>query len=437
MRVQRPTFIAIAAIAAVIVANGLNVGLSSSQFSTNYPAVVCPPTPANLTTAISLPSNKTQLRLAGTKSLSFIPSQTLRYLQAKAPAIVESQGATPIVWQIRKGVWAGATICSSLQSEQWFVGGAADVTSKSRILLVNSGLSSAVVDLLVWNEIGAQPTKPVTLKANSSIEVSLVSLSPGSREVVVQALTRSGRVTSYMIDERGRGLKALGGDIINFAPHAQRDIYIPAIPHTVRKVGSKSVELPHSLRILAPGELDAHITVKVLSTDGSIIPTGLENKIVKAGSVVTLELNPNLPASKFGLHIASDEPIVASVLSPTIAENKTDFIWSTSAPELAEVTFATAGLSPQLVFIGAAIDIDLELFFGNGKRKVISIKGDEIATAQIPDGVRSFKFIKVSKGTYGAGLIATKSGYGYFPLAPGSVLTKSSVPLSNIRVLTP
>jgi hypothetical protein len=128
---------------------------------------------------------------------------------------------------------------------------------------------------------------------------------------------------------------------------------------------------------------------------------------------------------------------VASVLSPTIAENKTDFIWSTSAPELAEVTFATAGLSPQLVFIGAAIDIDLELFFGNGKRKVISIKGDEIATAQIPEGVRSFKFIKVSKGTYGAGLIATKSGYGYFPLAPGSVLTKSSVPLSNIRVLTP
>jgi hypothetical protein len=437
MRIQRPTLIAISVLATVIVANGLDVGLSESQFSTNYPAVVCPPTPENLTTAISLPSNKTQLRLTGTKSLSFIPSQTLRYLQTKAPAIVDSQGSTPIVWQIRKGVWAGATICSSLQNQQWFVGGAADVTSKSRILLVNSGLSSAIVDLQLWNEIGAQPTKSITLKANSSTEVSLVSLSPGSREVVVQALTRSGRVTSYMIDERGRGLKALGGDIINFAPSAQKDIYIPAIPHTVRKVGAKSVELAHSLRLLVPGELDAHVTVKVLSTDGSFIPSGFENRLVKAGSVITLELNPNLPASKFGLHISSDEPTVASVYSPTVAENQSDFIWSTSAPELTEVTFATSGLSPQLVFIGGAINLDLELFFNSGKRKVISITGDEIATVQIPDGVRSIKFIKVSKGSYGAGLIATKSGYGYFPLAPGSVLTKSSVPLSNIRVLTP
>lgn len=437
MRIQRPTFIAISTIAVVIVANGLNVGLSSSKFSTNFPAVVCPPTPPNLTNAISLPSSKTQLRLTGTKSLSFIPSQTLRYVQVKASAIVESQGSTPIVWQIRKGVWAGATICSSLQNEQWFVGGAADVTSKGRIMLVNSGLSSAIVDLKVWNEISSQPTKSISLKANSSTEVSLVSLSPGSREVVVQAITRSGRVTSYMIDERGRGLKALGGDIINFAPSARKDIHIPAIPHTVRKVNGKSVELPHSLRILVPGELDAQVTVNVLSTDGSFIPSGFENKLIKAGSVVTLELKPNLPASKFGIHIASDEPIVASVLSPTIAEGQSDFIWSTSAPELTQTTFATSGLSPQLVFIGGAIDIDMELFFNNGKRKVISIRGDEIATVQIPEGVRSFKFIKVSKATFGAGLIATKSGYGYFPLAPGSVLTKSSVPLSNIRVLTP
>lgn len=437
MRMQRPALIAIATIVIVIAANGLNAGLSSSQFSTNYPAVVCPPTPENLTTAISLPSSKTPLRLTGTKSLSFIPSQTIRYKQAKAPAIVESQGSTPIVWQIRKGVWAGSTLCSSLQSEQWFVGGSADVTSKGRIFLVNSGLSPANVDLLVWNEKGSQPSKAITLKANSSTEISLVSLSPGSREVVVQAITRSGRVTSYMVDERGRGLKALGGDIINYAPTPIKDIYIPAIPHTVRKVGTKSVELPHSLRVLVPGELDARITVKVLSTDGSFIPAGFENRLFKAGSVVTVELNPNLPASKFGLHISADEPIVAAVFSSTIAENKSDFIWSTSAPELGQFTFATSGLNPQLVFIGGVIKIDVELFFGNGKRKRISIKGDEIATLQIPVGVRSFKFIKVSKGSYGGGLIATTSGYGYFPLALGSVLTKSSVPISNIRVLTP
>ena len=437
MKFQRPILIVASVLATALIANGANVGLSSDEFSTNYPAVVCPPTPNNLTTAISLPSTKTPLRLTGTKSISFIPSQTLRYMQAKAPAIIESQGATPVVWQIRKGIWAGATICSSLQNEQWFVGGSADVTSKGRILLVNSGLSAAIVDLQIWNEMGQQPTKPVSLKANSYSEIGIDTLAPGSRQVVVQAITRAGRVTSYMLDERGRGLRALGGDIINFAPSAKKEIFIPAIPHTVKKVGNKQVELPHSLRLLVPGEIDARVSVKVLSTDGSFIPAGLENKFVKAGSVATLDLNPNLPSSKFGIQITSDEPLVASVFSETMAEGKTDFIWSTASPELIEFSISTTGLAPQLIFIGGSINIEAELFLSKGKRKQIKIKGDEIATFKVPDGVRSITFTKVGKGIHGAGLIATKSGYGYFPLAAGSVLTKSSVPVSNIRVLSP
>ena len=69
MRFQRPTLILSSAVAVVLAANGLNVGLSKSEFSTNFPAVVCPPTPSQLITAISLPSSKTPLRKTGTKSL--------------------------------------------------------------------------------------------------------------------------------------------------------------------------------------------------------------------------------------------------------------------------------------------------------------------------------------------------------------------------------
>jgi hypothetical protein len=137
------------------------------------------------------------------------------------------------------------------------------------------------------------------------------------------------------------------------------------------------------------------------------------------------------------LHISSDHPLVASVYSPTFAKKKSDFIWSTSAPELSPSSVAISGLAPQLVFIGESISLDIEMALDKGKRKVAEVRGDEISTFKIPDGVRSIKFINVGKGIYGAGLISTKSGYGYFPLAPGSVLTKSSVPLSNIRVLTP
>ena len=437
MKITRPLALASGLVLVLALSNAADVAVSNGKFSSNFPAVVCPSTPSGLTTAISLPSSKSQIRSTGTKSLSFIPAQTLRYMQSKAPIILESQGATPVVWQIRKGVWAGSTICSSLQSEQWFVGGAADVTSKGKLILVNSGLSAATVDIEVWNEIAAQPTKALTIKANSYLEVGVDSLAPGSQSLVIKVLTRAGRVTSYMIDERGRGLRALGGDIVNFTPKASKEVFIPAIPHTVRKVGSKSVELPHALRILVPGEIDARITVSVFSTDGSFIPAGLEGKVVKSGSVATLELNPNLPASKFGVRVSSDEPIVASVFSQTISEGKSDFIWSTAAAELSQSNFSIAGLAPQLIFIGETVKVELELLFNNGKRKTVRVSGEDIATVRIPDGVRSISITDAGKGIYGAGLIATKSGYGYFPLTAGSVLTKSSVPMSNIRVLTP
>ena len=68
---------------------------------------------------------------------------------------------------------------------------------------------------------------------------------------------------------------------------------------------------------------------------------------------------------------------------------------------------------------------------------MIKVESEDIASIKIPDGVRSVTINKPGQGVYAAGLISTKSGYGYFPLAPGSVLTKSSVPMSNIRVLTP
>ena len=437
MKLRRPLTLLSIFLTVVVLANVLSVAVSGGKFSTNFPAVVCPSTPKDLTTAISMPSVKSQIRLTGTKSLSLIPTQTLRYMQSEAPVVLESQGTTPIVWQIRKGVWAGATICSSSQSEAWFVGGAADVTSKGRLVLVNSGLSPAIVDIDIWNEIGPQPTKSVTLKSNSFSEIGIDTLAPGSNSVVVKTLVRSGRVTSYMLDERGKGLRALGGDIINSTSQPQKSVYIPAIPHTVRKDRSKTVELPHTLRILVPGEIDARVTVTVFSTDGTFIPAGLENKVIKSGSVVNLDLSPNMPASKFGVQLSSDEPILASVFSPTIAEGKSDFIWSTAVTPLTKFTLSNSGLSPQLIFIGEKVAVELELFFSNGKRKNISAKGEGIATVKIPDGVRSISILKAGKGNYGAGLIATKSGYGYFPLSPGSVLTKSSVPMSNIRVLTP
>ena len=144
-----------------------------------------------------------------------------------------------------------------------------------------------------------------------------------------------------------------------------------------------------------------------------------------------------MPAGKFSLHLTSDQPILGSVFSQTTAQGKSDFIWSTSAPDLQEFTLATNGLAPNLVFTGKEIKISLDLLSSSGKIKRVEIRGEDITSYSVPVSTRSVTFKKVSKGTSGAALISSKSGSGYMPLAPGSVLTKSSIPSSNISVLNP
>jgi hypothetical protein len=55
----------------------------------------------------------------------------------------------------------------------------------------------------------------------------------------------------------------------------------------------------------------------------------------------------------------------------------------------------------------------------------------------VPGSARSFTITKVGKQTYAGALVSSVNGYGYFPIAPGSVLTRVEVPDSNIRILNP
>ena len=340
---------------------------------------------------------------------------------------------TSPVWQIKKGVWAGATICSAPAISQWFVGGAADITSKGKLILINSGLSEAIIDVEIWSESGIQPPKVVMLKANSSVVQSLDSLDPGAKRIALHIVPRSGRVNAFLVDERGRGLKALGGDMVNASPDPSKVVVIPAIPHMKRS----GKALGHTLRVIAPGDVDARISVELISTKGSFVPLGFDDRAIKAGIVTEIALNPELIPSTFALKITSDRPIVASVYSSTYADSKSDFVWSTSTAEMKEYSLAVSGLAPTLVFAGEKISISLSILYTNKKEKKLTITGEGIATFKVPENARTINFTKVSDETVGGSLISTQSGFGYLPLIPGSELTRVLLPSANIRVLNP
>ena len=433
MRFKRPLLIVAAVIATLALSNLTSVSVTQSNFSENYPPVVCPATPSGESSAISVPSTQTGSRVLGKKSIIFKPTRTLRLMQSSGPTILETKNMTSPVWQIKKGVWAGATICSAPSTSQWFVGGAADITSKGKLILINSGLSEAIIDVEIWSEAGIRPPKVVTLKANSSVVQTLDSLDPGAKRIALHVVPRSGRVNAFLVDERGRGLKSLGGDMVNTSPDPTKVVVIPAIPHMKRS----GKALGHTLRLIAPGDVDARISVELISTKGSFVPFGFADRAIKAGIVTEIPLNPQVVPTIFALRISSDRPIVASVYSSTFAQAKTDFVWSTSTAEMTEYSLAVSGLAPTLVFSGDKVSISISILYTNKKEKKITVTGEGIATFRVPDNARTINFTKVSDKTVGGALISTQSGYGYFPLVPGSELTRVLLPSANIRVLNP
>jgi hypothetical protein len=436
MNFSRPLrFIASIAVA-ITIASALNVAVTKKSFSENYPAVVCPPTLPGLTSQISLSSKKTQFQRLQNRTTNTEAVKSLRLPVMKDSLLFNSEGSTPVVWQSRSGSWAGGALCSGPTSSQWFVGASADITTKGRLIVVNSGLSDAVVDLNVYTENGKQPLRSLDVPSKNYLVIPVDSLAPGDKTLTVNVVPRSGRINSFLIDEQGKGLRALGGDLINPITTPSKTLVIPAIPNQKKKPG-QGTGSTNVLRVLTPGEVDASITVELLAADGVFIPVGLNSRNVSAGLVTEFTFSPSVSSTVFALKITSTEPVVAAVESSVAVGGRRDFAWSTPAPELNAFTMALTGLEPLIAFTGAEINVAVEITLVSGKVVRKAIKGEDIATWKVPATASSFRITKVSKQTYAGALVSSVNGYGYFPIAQGSVLTRVEVPDSNIRILNP
>jgi len=433
----RRSAIVFALFAVVLVSsNYLDNSVFSSGYTKNYPVVVCPPTLPGLASQVSVSGKKTKYRYVASKKTTMSPTGFARLPITKDAILIDAVGVTPAIWQSRSGSWAGGTLCSGPISSQWFVGGTADITSRGRLLIVNSGLSEAIIDVAVWSESGSQSIKVLTVPARAYSVQGLDSLAPGQQKLVIHVSARAGRVNAFVVDEQGKGLRGLGGDMVNSVDTAAKLQVIPAIPNQNSKK-SKNNKGEYVLRILAPGELDAHISAEILSADGRFIPVGLNQRLVQKGIVTEFIITPNLSASAFALRITSDEPIVSSVFSRVVVSDRSDFVWSTPAAPLQEMSIAVSGLTPLFVFAGDNIDVAIDTRLSNGKHKSARIKATDIATWRVPNSARVVTIIRTSKNVTGGALVSSLNGYGYIPLTPGSVLTKAAIPLSNIRVLNP
>ena len=433
MKFKKGAVLAAVIVTVVFVANLFDANTSSRQYSASFPAVVCPPNPAGVTTVTSVSSKKTPFYRIGNKSTNLVNINSLRYSSVSDPILLQSEGLTPVSFQSRTGVWAGSVLCTAPATSQWFVGGTSDVSSKGVVYIVNSGLSVSIADVFTWSENGEQALKTFSLKPNSISSVKLDSLAPGDSNIVIRVVARSGRVNSYLVDERVTGLQKLGGDSVNAISDPVRNFVITGIPQQL--VNNKAPN--HYLRLFVPGVADANFTLELLSSNGRFIPIGFNERKLASGKVVELKLKPEVAKGAFAIKLTSDQPLVAAIRSRATSSGNSDFVWSTPSPALTPLQIAIGGISPKIIFAGDAIAVDLRVEFSNGKVKEQSITGSDLVSWQVPDNAIAITVLSAGKENYAGALIAAKSGHAFFPIASGAELTKVAIPSSNIRVLNP
>ena len=433
MKFKKGAVLAAVIVTVVLVANLFDANTSSRRYSASFPAVVCPPNPAGVITVTSVSSKKTPFYRIGNKSTNLVNINSLRYSSVSDPILLQSEGLTPVSFQSRTGVWAGSVLCTAPATSQWFVGGTSDVSSKGVIYIVNSGLSVSIADVFTWSENGEQAVKTFSLKPNSIGSVKLDSLAPGDSNIVVRVVARSGRINSYLVDERVTGLQKLGGDSVNAISDPARNFVITGIPQQL--VNNKAPN--HYLRLFVPGVADANFTLELLSSNGRFIPIGFNERKLASGKVVELKLKPEVAKGAFAIKLTSDQPLVAAIRSRATSNGNSDFVWSTPSPALTPLRIAIGGISPRIIFAGDAIAVDLRVEFLNGKVKEQSITGSDLVSWQVPDNTIAITVLSAGKENYAGALVASKSGYAFFPIASGAELTKVAIPSSNIRVLNP
>jgi hypothetical protein len=363
-----------------------------------------------------------------------VKAKTTLFLSSN-PLLVEGNSETSINITRSKFSSLATVVCSISSGDQWFVGGSGAVTSRSSLAIINSGLSTSVVDLIVYSLTSVSSIISVRISKNSSKRIYLDTLAPGENSVVIHAITRSGRVTTFLHDQRQRGLVALGEDYVSEGAVPATRVVIPAISN----IGRTNRSTKQTLRILAPGKISANIRAKLVSTDGTFAPLELDDIYIKAGKVKDITFKPVLNSRNFSLVLTSDRPIVAAVKSSGVFNGGNEFTWSTSGHELKDVTIFFGGLQPDVVFQGKDFEVDVQWTDKNQKvysTTVRSSNGEDLATWRPESEVFSARFSTVNGRVYGGAIFKEKIGISHLPLVAGAQLESSAVPSSDSKVIT-
>jgi Family of unknown function (DUF5719) len=404
-----------------------------TEVTQSYPATACPGPIGDAKATALLPNKNVGVRDVARAKAELWENNQGSYSITRGAILVAGNPSNTITLQSRAGKWTSAATCTISDSVVWFVGGTADVTSQSKIVLVNSGLSDAVVDITSFSENGESQPLPATIKASSDKTIRIDSLDPGASHTVIQVKTRSGRVTAYLLDERVKGLNNVGADFVAPVSQPSREVIISGLPVSFGN-GSK---VNHRLRLLTTGKVDATASVEVLSPTGVFIPVGFGGVSLSPSEVKEVSLSDvDLGKKTFALKIVSTEPIVAGVFTEVKKGSISDFMWSSGSQPFGKVSFNLYGLEPRFTFVGERVQVVISWRTNSGKTDSKVLVGEEIVSWKVPPNLRLVT-ISNRSGAVASLTWMSNDGVTHLPLNPSTNLESATKPLADVTVIQP
>ena len=407
------------------------------KLTSTYPATVCPAIGNKVSSIAALTNSKVNRRLVDGRSKILKPGKSSVIALSKDAVLVEGNAGTAITFA--NNMWKSVVPCSVSNGTQWFVGGSGALTSKSYLYIVNSGFSESLVDLEVFTPNGALEPKSVSIPQNSTKKLSVDSLVPGEDVIVIGVKTQSGRVSSYLFDERKKGLRSLGADFIAPIGSSSKKVTISAISGLTGKLVTQSNSVSHAMRVLVPGKIDANVSVTINSNDGNFIPVGLAELKVKSQRVLNIPLTFAPTNQAFSIIIDSDQPLLASVLSTFNYGKSSEIAWATAADDLAKWSVNLTGSRPTLTFSGKKINVSISATGINGKKITKTITGSNFAIWRPPVGLNRLQITANKKGISGGVIFLPDAGgigSSYIPMNNGANLETASEPIADASVIT-
>lgn len=358
---------------------------------------------------------------AGASSLRYeAPAGTSRTLVLRGTGTLAQGLAGGVLRRSQSGAGRGlsSVACTPPSADRWFVGAGAVVGERASIHLTNVDAAPASVDVVVYGSKGPQqPTaaQGVLVAPGRRVELPVDALVPGEAATAIHVVTRSGRVSAAVLDTQVAGLDPRGVDWVPAASAPATSVVVPGVPG--------DTDARRTLHLVAPGESDALVRVRLVTSEGTVAPVGLETLEVPAGQLFSLALDSLSVQGPFAVLLDSDQPVVAGVRVVRGARGRIpDFAFAAGAPALdgpAVVTQAprTGGVTTTLL-LSATGDTDAVL-------TLVGAKPGEAPTGSSRITVPAGQTLAVPLGSAAAPWMVVTPVAGSGPVHAGWVLAEA------------